>query len=176
MCRCSRPVLQQHGRADVRRPHLLNGGHTLCVESVSRHCSTPATPCAATRAQSSSPVATRHHRCRLTGLSLFTKPLVNRTRPSVNLTNGDHSLHQQQVSTFTFIVLSPLLHLESSQLAQCTVNLLHRICCRNPNRFDREQELTRRRQTNKPTRSRCNKSLQLKHEALQKGEEAQGLL
>jgi hypothetical protein len=34
---CSRPVLQQNGRADVRRPYLLNGGHTLCVESVSRH-------------------------------------------------------------------------------------------------------------------------------------------
>jgi hypothetical protein len=52
-------------------------------------------------------------------VSLFTKPLVNRTRPSVNLTNGDHSLHQQQLFAFTFIVLSPLLLPESSQLAQC---------------------------------------------------------
>jgi hypothetical protein len=35
----------------------------------------------------------------------------------VNLINRDHSLHQQQLFTFTFIVLSPLLYLESSQLA-----------------------------------------------------------
>jgi hypothetical protein len=36
-----------------------------------------------------------------------------------NLTNRDHSLHQQQLFTFAFIVLSPLLVPESSQLAQC---------------------------------------------------------
>jgi hypothetical protein len=28
---CSRPVLQQNGSADARRPCLLNGGHALCV-------------------------------------------------------------------------------------------------------------------------------------------------
>jgi hypothetical protein len=68
---CSRPMLQQNGRADVRRSCLLNGGHTLCVESVSRHYSTPPTPCAATRAQSGSPAVIRHHRCRLAGLSVY---------------------------------------------------------------------------------------------------------
>jgi hypothetical protein len=52
-------------------------------------------------------------------------------------------LHQQQLFTFAFIVLSPLLSLESFQLAWCTVNLLHRICCRNPNRFDRERKSSR---------------------------------
>jgi hypothetical protein len=52
-------------------------------------------------------------------------------------------LHQQQLFAFTFIVLSPLLLLESSQLAQCTVNSLHRICCSNPNRFDREPKSSR---------------------------------
>jgi hypothetical protein len=57
------------GRIKPFHKHLLNGGHTLCVESVSRHCLTPATPCATTRAQSSSPVAIRHHKCRLAGLS-----------------------------------------------------------------------------------------------------------
>jgi hypothetical protein len=52
-------------------------------------------------------------------------------------------LHQRQLFTFTFIVLSPLLLPESSQLAWCTVNSLHRICYRNPNRFDRERMCSR---------------------------------
>jgi hypothetical protein len=47
------------------------------------------------------------------------------------------------INTFTFIVLSLLLLLESSQLAQCTVNLLHRICYRNPSWFDRERKSSR---------------------------------
>jgi hypothetical protein len=43
---CSMPVLQQKGRVDTRQPHLLNGRHVLCVESLPGHNSAPATPCA----------------------------------------------------------------------------------------------------------------------------------
>jgi hypothetical protein len=53
-------------------------------------------------------------------VSLFAKPLVNGTRPSVNLTNGDHSLHQQQVSAL--YLHRPLFLAASGVLPTSTVH------------------------------------------------------
>jgi hypothetical protein len=101
---CSRPVLQQNGCADARRPCLLNGGHKLCVESWSQHDLTPATPCAVTRAHPISPAVARHLEHRV-AFCLFANPWTDRW--NFSQTKETHSFHQQKhlpLSPFTFLL------------------------------------------------------------------------